>query len=541
MPTTARATSERAVFLTATRPAWRSGAIWGSLFGLLVAASAAGYVKTFPTEASRRTLAESFGSNAGIAALIGPARHLDTVAGFTAWRTLGIINILGGIWGLLLATRLTRGEEEAGRWELLLAGPVTRRGAAIQAAGALGVALATAWTCIASFALAAAASKDVKFPVTGTLFLATALIASALMFAAIALLVSQLVATRRLASAVTGGVLGAAYLLRMVADVTAGQRWLLWASPLGWAEELHPLTGSHWFPFVLIVLLAAAAVGGAAFLAGGRDLGASALPDRDAPPSRLGLLGGPVGLTLRLTRPLLIGWTLALATLGVVLGLVAQSASKVVTGSKTISDMLARIGGSRAGAAAYIGFAFLFAAALVAFAAAGQVSAFRTEEADGYLDNLVVRPVARTRWLAGRLAVAVGLVTVASLVVGVAAWAGAATQHTGIGFGELVGAGINTLPPALFVLGLGTVVYAVAPRRAPVVGYVIVTWSFVVELVASIVTSNRVLLGSSLLHYVTPAPAAPPDWRAAAVVAALGFVGMVAGLVGFGRRDLASA
>lgn len=541
MPTTAPASSERAVLLTASRPAWRSGAIWGSVFGLLVAVSAVGYVTTFPTVASRRTLASSFGANAGIAALIGPARHLETVAGFTAWRTLGIVGILGGIWALLLATRLTRGEEEAGRWELLLAGPITRRGAAVQAMGALGVAIVTAWSCVASFAVWAGASKDVKFAVTGSLYLSTALVASAAMFAAIGVLASQLVATRRQASAVTGGVLGAAYMLRMVADASSGLRWLRWTSPLGWVEELHPMTGSNWLPFVPIALLCATTAGVAAFLAGRRDVGASAFPDRDAPPPRLGLLGGPAGLALRLTRPVLIGWTVALAATGVVFGLVAQSASKVVTGSKTITDMLARIGGNRVGAAAYIGFAFLFAAALVAFAAAGQISALRTEEADGYLDNLLVRPVARTRWLVGRLVVAVVLVVVASVVVGVAAWAGAATQHTGIGFGELLAAGINVLPPALFVLGVGTVAFALAPRRAPALGYVIVTWSFVVELVASLVTSNRVLLGSSLLHYVAPAPAAPPDWRAAGVVAAIGVIGMVLGVIGFDRRDLATA
>ncbi len=34
--------------------------------------------------------------------------------------------VLGAVWGLLTATRLLRGEEDAGRWELLLAGQTTR-------------------------------------------------------------------------------------------------------------------------------------------------------------------------------------------------------------------------------------------------------------------------------------------------------------------------------------------------------------------------------------------------------------------------------
>ena len=39
----------------------------------------------------------------------------------------------------------------------------------------------------------------------------------------------------------------------------------------------------------------------------------------------------------------------------------------------------------------------------MATAAAGQVAATREEEAASRLDNLLVRPVGRGRWLAGRL------------------------------------------------------------------------------------------------------------------------------------------
>ena len=51
----------------------------------------------------------------GINALIGPARAINTVAGFSSWRALGVLSLLGGIWGLLTSTKYLRGEEEAGR------------------------------------------------------------------------------------------------------------------------------------------------------------------------------------------------------------------------------------------------------------------------------------------------------------------------------------------------------------------------------------------------------------------------------------------
>ena len=50
---------------------------------------------------------------------------------------------------------------------------------------------------------------------------------------------------------------------------------------------------------------------------------------------------------------------------------------------------------------------FLLLAVLVAFAAAGQVTAARSEESGGRLDQLLARPVSRARWLGGRLLVAV--------------------------------------------------------------------------------------------------------------------------------------
>ena len=46
--------------------------------------------------------------------------------------------ILGAVWGLLTSTRLLRGEEDSGRWDLLLCGQTTRRGATAQAIAGLG-------------------------------------------------------------------------------------------------------------------------------------------------------------------------------------------------------------------------------------------------------------------------------------------------------------------------------------------------------------------------------------------------------------------
>jgi ABC-2 type transport system permease protein len=101
--------------------------LWGVVAGAVVSSSASGFAAAYPTADSRRQLARSLGGNSGLQALFGTARRLDTVAGFTAWRSMGLITVIGAAWGLLSSTRRLRGEEEVGRWELLLSGPTTQR------------------------------------------------------------------------------------------------------------------------------------------------------------------------------------------------------------------------------------------------------------------------------------------------------------------------------------------------------------------------------------------------------------------------------
>ena len=227
------------------RKAVRSGVLWGYVFGAYLATQALAYASSYKTVAQRAGLAKEFGSNAGVSALVGPAHDIQTVAGFTVWKCLAVLAVVGAVWGLLTGTRLLRGEEDAGRWELLLAGQTTRKAAAAQALVGLGCGLVALWVVTAVITVVVGRSSKVDISPAGALFLAVAVVAAAAMFLALGALTSQLAPTRRRASAYAGAVLGASYALRMVADSGTGLGWLRWASPLGWIEELQPLTSPH--------------------------------------------------------------------------------------------------------------------------------------------------------------------------------------------------------------------------------------------------------------------------------------------------------
>ena len=471
----------RTIATTTARRAAKQGALWGLVFGGTIAASASSYARLFPTQASRTAVARTFEGNTAWSALFGPLRHLDTVAGYTLYKSGMTVIIFGAIWGLLLATRVLRGDEDAGRWELLLSGQTTRGRAAAQAAIGLGVGLLALWAVTFALTAGTGRSPEVNIGPGASLFFVSALLSAAAMFMAIGMFVSEIAATRRDANLIGAAVLAGSYLLRMVADSDPSIAWLRWASPIGWIEQAQPLTGSRPIAFVPIVALVVVLVAAAIGIASTRDLGASALASHDRSKPRTLLLGDQAGLTIRLTWPVVAAWLLALSVTGLVFGLVAQAAGAAIRGAQGLEEAIQRLGATTSGAASYLGFVFVVAAVLMSIAVAGQIAGVRNEEASGHLDNLLVRPVARWRWLGVRLLVAFAFAVGAGALAGFASWVGAASQHADVGLGQLVGAGLNVVPPALFVLGIGALTFGIVPRASIGLTYGLVVWSFLVE------------------------------------------------------------
>jgi polyether ionophore transport system permease protein len=527
--------------ITAKR-AMRSGTVWGALFGLLVANEALSYHRNFPTAAAREEFVHTIGSNTALTAIIGPARQVGTLGGFVAWRVLGLLIIVGAIWGLLTATRLLRREEDGGRWELLLAGRTTRQHATVQAIAGLAAGWAVLWAFTAALTAAAGTRPSVGFPVSASLFYATAATASAAMFLAIGALASQLVPSRRQANGLGAVAFATFYLIRMVADSGAAPAWLRWASPLGWAENLRPLTGSEPLALIPIVMIIGVSAGAAVTLAARRDLGGAVLMRHH--PGRAGtrLLGGPVRLVIWLERWTALSWIGGLAALALIFGITARSAAAGNVGVSSITQQLGRLGARAVGpAAAWIGYEFIFLAALIAFAAAAQISAVRSEEADGQLDNLLARHLDRGKWLAGRLGFSVMLVLGCGLAAGMGGWIGITTRNSAVGLAAMMQAGLNAAVPALFVLGLGTLLYGLVPRLAAPILYGVVLWSFLVEIIGSSITGNHWLLDTAILTHLGPVPATGLRWGALAWFIGLAVIATLAGLAAFRRRDLATA
>jgi ABC-2 type transport system permease protein len=511
--------------------------IWGYVFGASIASSAITYTRFYKTLAQRDALAATYGRDNAVRALFGPASRLQSVAGFTAFKISMTLTILGALWGLLTSTRVLRGEEDGGRWELLLAGQTTRIWATCQALLGLGAGVVTLWVLTAVITVVVGLDSTVHIAPSAALYFSVAMVASAVMFLAVGALTSQLAATRRQAAAYGATLLGLAYGVRLIADAGLGLHWLIWVSPLGWVEELRPLIAPSPFALVPIVGFTGVLCLAALRLAGSRDVGASVLPDRAHAEAHLGLLRGPMRLAMRLVRPTVLGWWVAIAISGLLYGSIAKSAGATISGS-SVQQVFAKLGAPGQGADAVLGVCFLVVAVLIGFIGAGQLGAARSEEAEGRLDQLLVRPVGRASWIAGRLLVAVVVLVSSGVIAGSLAWLGAATQHTGLSFWSLLDAGVNLVPPAIAILGIGVLVFGVRPRLTSTVVYALLGWSLLVVIVGGVGSLSHWVLDTSVFHQMASAPAVAPNWRANAVMTAIGVAASIVGGFAFWRRDL---
>lgn len=513
----------------------RSTLVLALLFFAATIAVVTGYEGLYP-EGTDRSGAVALGDNPGFRAILGSGAGLDTAGGFTAWRFGGPAVIILAVWSYLVATRLLRGEEDAGRAELVWAGAITGR----HVVGSVMAVVAVATVApVAATGLGMVAGGA---PVAGSALTAGSMAIGAFVFGALGVVAAQVLPTRRAAALTSGGFVVGAFLVRAVANTKEGFEWLRWATPFGWSELVRPFGDRTWLPFV--VAAAATAVLGLAGvkLARGRDLGGAIVPDHPRRPPRLAGLRSSLGLAARQGLPRAAVWVVPLLALTITFGLLSRDIGEFFRSNETFIDLFERFGvDPSVPVQAFIGFvASTFSVVGVCFAVS-EVGAAREEEATTRLDNLLTRAVTRRSWFAGRLGVAAGGVVVLAVGLAVGTGAGASWGGADVPVREFATMAVNTVPIAICFLGVTAVAFAVAPRATTAFGFGLVGTAFVWQIVGSAIQAPQWALDLTPFAHVAPVPAEAMDVLAALVLTAIGLAGCVAAVETFVRRDLQEA
>ncbi len=526
-------TALRPLLVLARRREARVGPVLVVVLASLLPITGASIAGAYGTLEERRALATGAGDNAAFRLLLGPLVDPGGVASTTWWRIGLFLLAAVGVAAALSVVRLSRGEEDAGRVELVRAGAV---GPLLPLAVAVLVAsaevAATALLCALGLLALGAGVGDVAL--AGGQLLAVGLVG-----VGTGALAAQLAGTARAAAALAGGVLVGAYALRGVADVDGGPTALRWASPLGWAQDAEPFGAARPWPLGLCLLLAALLVAAATRQACRRDLGSGLLRPRPGPPQARGLRG-PLALAWRTHGAAIVAWAGAAAAYGALVGALLPSVGEIAGDGNGVRRIVADLGGAGAlegGLQAVVGTFAGLAAAAWAVSAGGRLAG---EEAAGRTEAVLAAAVGRRRLLvadgAVLLAGTAAICTLAGLAMGVTH--GAVAGELGV-IGDGVGAAVVQIPAAATLAALALLLYAVAPARSGL-GWVAVGLAFLVGQLGTLLGLPAAVRDLSPFTHVAAVPV-----EAVRVLPLLGLVAVAAALtavalVAIDRRDVPS-
>lgn len=485
----------------------------------------------FPDQTSRQTFVDGIRAASGAAALYGRISG-TSLGAITTWRSAVLGAVLASVMSTLLVVRHTRAEEQTGRQELVAAGVVDRVAP-----------LAAALQLVISVNLAAGVVIGAVFPVlglpaAGAFALGLSIAGCGIFFAAVAAVCAQLFETSRTANGVALSLLGAFYLVRAVGDMSHPAGWLLWASPVGWTEQVRPYAGDRWWALAVPAVGSAVLIAVALRLLGRRDFGSGVLPTRPGPAYAAADTRGTFGLAWRMHRGTLTGWTVGVLLAALVFGSFVRDVG-VLTGSARVRKIMAELGGSRNMADAYVSSIMGVFGIMAAVFAVTVIVRARAEEAGGRIELVFAGTPSRARWVLSHVvfAAAGSVVILAAAGFGAGLSEGLGAHDVGHALGSLFGAAFAQVPAVLLVTALAVLVFAAFPRYTGASWGLLGLFGFL-TLVGPELKVSQYVLDVSPFSQVPKLPGSSVTTTPLVVMGVLALAVLAAALGAFRRRDL---
>jgi ABC-2 type transport system permease protein len=531
----------------------RSGLLgWGLGIATImgVGASQYGQIISGTPEERRRIAAETVKAFEGFSFLIGDIVGLDTIGGFITTRVMGFIPVMIGLWAIVLAVGVLRGEEQNGSMDVVLAAPHSRVSVALQKIAAVLTAVLVV-CALAGLGLWAGVLASAEQLAVGDIALAmlNVFVISAF-WAGVGLLVSQFVVIRRTASSMTGGLMFATFLVNNLLSGNEDLEWAAWLMPFHWYSASKPMApgyGQDWSAFAIMAVAALVVMLAAVWIFVRRDVGESftALPASSQRTARGGsplLLGSVFGKSIRdLVWPT-VWWAVGLSAYVV---MIVGTVNQVL---EPLRDVLSNLGwmaaivGNMATPAAYLGYSlFTFLPVLLAVHAITQINSWSDDEEEGRLEVLAAMPLPRWMLLVPRyVALAASMLAIVLFVYAAIAVSAPAFNVT-LDTGQVLLALLAAVPVGLVVAAFGLLVatWLKRPGLAVPITVTVVVAMFFLQLFGPVFELPEAVLNLSIFQLYGRPLTDGIEWRWIGALAAATLLFAVGSLVGLQRRDIA--
>jgi ABC-2 type transport system permease protein len=480
-------------------------------------------------ESGIRALAE----NPAVRILSGPPVALDDPGGFTVWRIGTPVSVLASGWIILAATRITRGEEDGGRWELLLTGRLRMADVVVRCLAALVGSATLIGVAVAAGLLAA------RTELTGAVIHAAGITCVALTFATTALLAAQVMPRRPAATGLTVAALGVGLMLRMIADGSHQLAWLAWATPFGLTARAAPYADNRIVPLIVLGTFPIVLAGAALVAARHRDLGDGIVAVPHSRPPRTRLLQSIGGFALRRAGRTTLGWATGIAASFLVVGALLASILELFQTNPRFAELAAAAGTAMSvNVVAAVMFSLL--AVPTGLYAVMRLAAMVADEKAGRWTLLFAEPISRVRLVSTEIMITVGGVVALHCSAAVAFWSGAEITGAPLQLTDSLAGALNSLPVALLAAGAAAVGVGWLPSAAGAIGALPVVGGFLVNVIMQTTHAPGWVVNLSPWTHLAAVPDTPPNWAATTIFLLIGAILTALGVYGYVQRDLAT-
>ncbi|WP_031516894.1 ABC transporter permease [Desulfofalx alkaliphila] len=507
--------------------------LWLFLVTLITVITASAFSGLYATEQERQAIAETM-LNPAMIAMVGPVYGIDnyTIGAMMAHQMLLFTSIAVSIMNILFVTRHTREDEENGRLEMLRSLNLGRL-SNLTATGLFVFGTNVLLALLIAFGLLLLGIESIDLE--GSILYAVTLAAIGSFFASTTALFAQLSESSQGTIGFSLALLGMAYLIRAIGDVSVEA--LSWLSPLGWILRTEVYVNNYWWPVLLTTVIALIFFSTALYLNKSRDLGAGFLPAKPGRKNASAFLQSPLGLALKLQRTAIIAWAIGLFLLGISYGSVLGDLETFIGKNQMMRKLIAPVEGFSV-TEQFLSLLMSTIAIICTIPVVMTLLKLRGEEKRNLTEHLLTRAVSRSRMMGSYFSISFTASFFLLLLAVLGLWlAGTAAMDNPIPFATMFSAAVVYLPAMWVSIGIAVFLIGLVPRIADLV-WLYLAYSFFGTYLGSLLQLPHWVTNISPFGHIPQVPIEDINYTSMSVLTAIALAFSVIGFIGYNKRDL---
>lgn len=506
---------------------WIGRSFWLLTPALLAMSGYASYSNMFASAQELSKFVDESILNPVVAAIHGFILTKD-LPGLVSWNIKTVSLVVAAIFNILAMTKITRGEEESGRTDVLCSCVIGRQ-AQLTVASIICLCINFVMGLLLTLTMAA-----FGMDFAGSLGMGLLITVGSSLFTALAAVTSQLTSSRRAANSIAMALLGGFFVLSFFNNLTANINISSYLTPFRWFFILRPFD-SNSFGILLGALSAVAVVFVAAMiLSSRRDVGEGIIPHRIGKADAPAYLRNVWALSLRMHRGALFSWTVVLFIFAVGIGSVDALVAEMMEGVPVLASWMSLFGAPEDAFLALMIFVMsMFVAAYGILA----VLRFRAEEAEQHVDALLSTKTTRNNLMGSHAVFSVGGTALIAFTIGLGVVLGK-TMSGGLSGGDwgALSAALYKLPAIWVTCGLVVLLIGLLPRVSTAISWSVFALFICLQLFWEIgILPETAFLLSPFGHVY---PTRPQTALTFVILTIVALVLYMIGFMGFKKRDI---